>query len=237
MPAEVVVPFLGGCPHRERALAWLSGRLELTLAQGAEPWCKARAAMPAIEASSAEIIVIHDADVWSDGLGEAIGAVEEGAPWAMPHGLVHRLDSDATQAVLAGAEPNPRMRLAREAYRGIFGGGVVVALREVLLDCPLDPRFVGWGQEDESHAAALRTIGGNPWRGKADLYHCFHPPQERLSRRWGSIESRRLRRRYANARRRPDRMRALLSEAKELLDVDRRDAEHPLHDHPAHAGG
>ena len=30
--------------------------------------------------------MLADADVWSDGLGEAIAAVQAGAPWAIPQG-------------------------------------------------------------------------------------------------------------------------------------------------------
>lgn len=183
--------------------------------------------MPAVAGCDADaIVVVADADVWSDGLQAAIQAVEDGAPWAMPHGLVHRLTEDGTAAVFAGADWRSQPT-CQKPYPGIPGGGVVVARRETLLDVPLDPRFVGWGQEDESWAMALTTLAGAPWRGNADLVHWWHPPQERLCRRRGSVDGWKLRRRYIRARHDTAAMRQLLEEAKDALNS----AEQALHDH------
>ena len=71
-------------------------------------------------------------------------AVEDGAPWAIPHQNVHRLTREATEAVLGGAQPD-RQPLEQRAYRGIEGGGILVARREVMLSTPMDPAFTGWG--------------------------------------------------------------------------------------------
>ena len=168
---------------------------------------------PAIEVSRAEIVIQADADVWCDGLREAVDAVEAGAGWAVPHKLVHRLSEDGTEAVLAGADWRGQP-MDQKPYEGILGGGIVVARRDVLLDVPLDSRFVGWGQDDEAHALGLNALYGDPWRGTADLVHLWHPPQSRVSRRKGSRESWKLRRRYWEARRKPEAMRALLKEGR-----------------------
>lgn len=171
---------------------------------------KAEALWPAIEASSAEIIAIHDADVWTEGLGDALRAVQEGAAWAVPHRTVIRLSEAGTRAYAVGepweGQESDRRRL------GVVGGGVIVAHRDVLLDVPMDPRFVGYGQEDASWGYALRCLVGEPWRGEADLIHLWHPPQGRLSRKYGSLESRRLFRRYYAARKNPEAMRSLIAE-------------------------
>src|SRR5690349_13470827 len=141
---EVIVPFRGRCPHRERAWAWCRKRYTwpVTLAEGPSgAWCKARATMPAVEDSCASIVVLADADVWSDGIGEAIAAVAAGAAWAQPHRGVHRLTEEGTEALLRGDswEDQP---LTQPAYRGTEGGGIVVMRRETALEVPLDPRFV-----------------------------------------------------------------------------------------------
>lgn len=70
------------------------------------------------------------------------------------------------------------------------------------------------GQEDESWGTALETLHGPPWRpiDHAPLWHLFHPPQQRASRRWGSLEHRALYRRYQQAKDDPEAMRALLAE-------------------------
>lgn len=165
---------------------------------------KAKAIFDALAQTDADVLVIADADVWSDGIGEAVAAVEQGdASWGIPHWLVKRLREDGTE------EERP--------YPGIEGGGIVVLPRGVMLACPPDPRFVGWGQEDESYGVALTHIYGPPWRGNADLLHYFHPPQPRMTRRRGSSESWDLRKRYFNARFEAGAMEALVAEARGLL--------------------
>lgn len=142
---EVCVPYLSE-PHRDRALAWVLDRYEypVTIAPGSEPWSKALATMPAIYESKASVVIVADADVWTEGLPEAVSAVEGGAPWAIPHGQVFRLSPEGTEAVYQGQSWQDQT-LDRRPYLGVWGGGIVVARREVILSTPLDCRFTGWG--------------------------------------------------------------------------------------------
>lgn len=218
MSVEIIVPFRGGCPHRERAWAWVRARYEaegwnVVEAPAPEgPWCKGAAVNPVVEQSTADIVAVVDADVWTAGLKRAVYAVAVGlAEWAMPHRKVLRLDKESTEAFIAGEIATG---FTRRPYEGVWGGGIVVAPKGVLLDCQLDPRFKSWGQEDTSHALALLTLHGDGWRGDADLIHLYHPPQERLNRQKGSREGWDLFLRYRKARRRPDAMRALLEEVR-----------------------
>ena len=220
---EVVIPFAGDCPHRRKALEWVRERhiWPVTVAFGGAPWIKAGALRPAIEASSADVLVIADADCWTDGLPEAVRAVELGAPWAKPHSLVHRLTQASTEALYRG---EPWAELAERPYHGVAGGGFIVARRETLLEIPMDPRFVGWGQEDLSYAIALHTLAGDAWLGNADLIHLWHPPQDRMSRMWGSVENKRLMKRYSAAKCKPALMRSLIEEIHAIQP-----SEHALH--------
>lgn len=222
MSVAVLVPWRGGCPHREAAWEWVSARYaehhpgwDLQRCEApAGPWRKGAAVAPALEASRADIVVLADGDVWTDGLPEAVEAVVSGeAPWVCPHRLVHRLSEESTAAVLAGAGWQELEDFTQRPYEGFLGGGIVVASRETLLKVPIDPRFEAWGQEDESHAFALQALAGNPWRGAPDLVHLFHPPQDHRDRRRGSRENWALRQRYFKARRDPCAMRALIEEA------------------------
>ncbi len=192
-------------------------------------WCKGEAINPAIESCSADIVIQADADVWCDGLGDAVEAVQAGVPWAIPHTLVHRLSEEGTRRVLAG-EPWPggteKPELAQRPYRGVAGGGILVAPREALLVAPLDLRFRDWGQEDESQAMALRTLWGEPWRGEADLLHLWHPPQPRYTRKRGSPEGWDLRGRYRAAQDNSAAMAALIEESR--VDRETDDAGHDL---------
>lgn len=211
MATAVLIPWRAGCEHRARALDHVTSLYAdhhpdwpVILGRCDEgPWIKAQAIMDALSRTDADVLVITDADVFTDGLAEAVAAVITGAKWAIPHYLVKRRAEDGT-----AEDERP--------YPGIEGGGIVVLPREALLDCPPDPRFIGWGQEDECWAVALTALYGPPWRGTADLVHYWHPPQERWTRRRGSRESWALRRRYLNARHDPDAMRALIGEARAL---------------------
>lgn len=218
----VLVPWRGGDPSREDAFAWVRFRYEqshpdwrvIRCQVPIGPWCKALAVMPVVSEMLGEVLIVADADCWCEGLSEAVADVEAGAPWAIPHGGVFRLSEASTAEVLAGAEPSEEMEVCQPPYRGMEGGGFVVAHRDTMLDVPLDRRFEGWGGEDESWAVALRCLAGVPARGRRPpLWHLWHPPQERLTRRWGNTASKRLHARYIAAREDPERMRALIEEA------------------------
>lgn len=195
------------------------------MAYGQTPWNKAEALLAALRRSRAQLVVIGDADVWCEGLPAAVEAVERGARWAVPHRGVFRLSEAGTQQLFDGATDWERLELAQPPYRGTVGGGYVIAPRHTLLDIPLDPRFVGWGQEDESWGLALTALAGPPWRGRAPLVHLFHPPQDRMSRRWGSLESRRLAQRYAEAHRRGE-MAQIIQEAQDFARATHQPAMH-----------
>lgn len=216
MRVEVIIPWHGGCPHRERALRYVRARHShpVTIAEGGEPWIKADALIPAIAASEAETVIIADADCWTDGLDEAVEVVEAGAPWAIPHRGVFRLTAEATARVLAGATLDERQDVEQAPYLGWEGGGFIVARPETLLDVPPDPRFVGWGCEDECWALALNLLAGHRHRVKAPLFHLYHPPQRRMDRRKGSPANWSLLRRYTAARLDPEAMRNLIEESR-----------------------
>lgn len=176
-----------------------------------EPWSKARALEAGYEASKQhELVVMHDADVYCDGLHQAIDALDE-HQWAIPHKGVFRLDKYATFAIYGGEDLSTELTLEQRAYPGTVGGGIVAMHSETLRRVPMDPRFEGWGQEDDAWALALYQLAEHPWRGKRPLYHLYHEPQERLSRRIGSVESKALLRRYGRART-PEDMQALIDE-------------------------
>lgn len=207
MTVEVIVPYRETwCPHRRAALAWVIDRLVVdgwsaTIAADPDPtgpWVKANVVMPAIERSTADVVVVHDADVAVGGLRDAVEALQRGAAWSVPHGPVHRLTRASTEQVLAGADPTDG-DLDEAPYWGIASGGAVAVRRDVALDIPMDPRFVGWGGEDHAWGYALHVLHGTPWRGDRPLWHLWHPPQPRVDRMVGSEPSERLRRRYRDA--------------------------------------
>lgn len=227
LSVAVVVPWRGGCPHREAAWTWLRARWERThlgweVVEGTcpdGPWVKALAIADGLARTSADLIVLADSDVWCDDVKAAVDVVATRGGWAVPHFRVYRLTEQATREVLAGGPFGGR--LARPWYVGFCGGGITVIERGLLDRVPVDPRFEGWGQEDQAAGYAWRTLGGEPWRpkGNADLWHLWHPPQPKMSRLYGSAQSRRLWRRYQQALRKPDAMAALISESHEVSNA------------------
>lgn len=224
MNVAVVIPWRPGCPHRERALAWMLRRYDLhhpwdvSLGLSPEgPFSRSAAILDGVSRTDAEVLVVADGDVWCDEIPTAIDAVAEHG-WAIPHRLVHRLSEESTTAVLAGADwrglpLSADNRQDARPYVGHETGTLVVLRRDVLELAPPDPRFVGWGQEDDAWSCALRTLVGPPWRGRADLVHLWHPSQPRISRQVGNRQSLALAGRYRAAKNRPDRMRSLIEEA------------------------
>jgi hypothetical protein len=181
---------------------------EATVAVGAlpgeMPWCKAEAVAAGLHGATEEVLVVHDADVVTqpEALGLCVQLVSRQlVPWAMPHTTVRRLSEGATHNVIKGGrlKASDNLPHAEAPYLGVLGGGVVVLTRELYERVPLDRRFVGWGHEDVSWAHALITLAGYPERLPRPLWHLWHQPQARTSRRRGSPESIELAKRYAEA--------------------------------------
>ena len=225
---RVILPYGGNDPHRARALAWVWGRMPKLLPESTVhigmcegPWSKAVAVADAIDPDwdDDDILVIHDADVWIPDLEKAVDVIRSRARrWAIPHTLVVRIGEPLTEQVLAGEVPLTglgRTGLDQPPYAGVVGGGCVVLSRAAYRQVPLDPRFRGWGQEDESWGFALRRIFGQPYQGKGKLFHFWHPHPERLNRSVGSRDGDKLRNRYRAAQAVKHEMEMLLDEFRE----------------------
>lgn len=220
----VLVPFRGGCPYRERAWSWVRCRYEhagyeiVVGTSDAEGFSRTQAILDARSQSDADVFVIADADVWPEGLDEGVDqAVRHG--WSVPNRLIHRLSEASTWRLLAGEDWRD-LPLSQDnaqdskPYRVHEGGTCYIVTAEVFDVAPPDPRFVGWGQEDDALSLTMRTLVGPPWRGAAALVHCWHPAEPRQTRVVGNEPNRQLLRRYKAASRHPDLMHQLVEEGK-----------------------
>lgn len=198
---------------------WWSRGFVVTLGMLAPdlPWVKAAAVAAALEAlqpADDDVLAIVDADVWTEKLGEAIGAVQRGLTWARPHDRVIRLNQWATESVLSHENPVTGFGptgYEEPAYNAMRGGGITVLRYSAYQKVPLDPRFVGWGHEDEAWGIALTTLYGEPFELHEVLWHLWHPPQDRQDRFTGSESSVNAARRYAMARGDRDMMRMVIN--------------------------
>ena len=221
MAVDVIVPFRSDGGHRDRAWAFLKKRWEeqfpdWQVIEGAcpdGPWVKALAIEDALSRSTADIIVISDSDVWTDGVADAVRVINP-FKWAVPHTRLYRLSQKATQAVYEGRPIDPEndpTDQEEKPYTGVLGGGMVVIKRSLYVEVPMDPRFVIWGGEDMAAAYAWRCLGGAPWRGTDPMWHLWHVPLRGKDR---AISNRQLFNRYTQAARNPSKMRKLIAEFK-----------------------
>lgn len=224
MTTAVLVPWKPGCPWREKAWGWVQDRYAehhpdweiVTGTTDVEGFSRTQAILDARSKTDADTFVITDADVWSDGVGEAVDHAEG---WAIPHLLLHRLAESSTLRVLGGSHwkgqqlSDDNVQDSRP-YRGHEAGTLLVVAAEAFDTALPDPRFVGWGSEDAAWSIALRALVGPPWRGDADLVHLWHPAEPRKSRVVGNDDNANLLRRYRNARRNPELLADLIEEGR-----------------------
>lgn len=215
----VVIPWRAGCPFREAALAWCAAQWPWPVVLGevspTSDWVKADAVRTGVDKTSAEILVIADCDVWCPTVPIVEALDADGAEWGHPHRGIRRLTAEATADVLIGGlnvHAVAGTHLIEPPTRAHPGGGIVVIRRDTYERIPLDPRFAGWGHEDDAWGWALQTLAGQPARGDERLIHLWHPPQPRRSRQRGSEASFALQERYWSARSQPTPMRELIGE-------------------------
>lgn len=217
----VLIPFNSDEPYRLRALEHVKAHYESlglevvigTDGMNREGWIKALAVRNALEQTSADVLVIADADCITLGLEPALNAVlSRSHAWAVPHSSTRRLSPEATTQALAGEPLSEDLKLAGKCYSSVPGGGITVITREAYLDVPIDPRFHTTHGEDVAWASALVTLIGKPFRTKADMYHLWHPPIPAMGIKYDLNSN--LARIYARVKGYPNRMRAVIEEAK-----------------------
>lgn len=184
MSAVVIIPHgFNDDSSRVRARYWIAARydhvhrLAVTMAPcPQEEFSKGLAFNPALARSTADVVIMSDADSFVDHehLAQAIEIAERDG-WAMPHSTVKRLNRVATEITLSGGHATA---LEQRAYPALPGGGIVIARRDVWQAVNgVDPRYVGWGGEDHALGLALMAlVGPVNKRRAAPLWHLWHEP-------------------------------------------------------------
>lgn len=192
MPAEWEV-IIGGCDSEE--------------------WCKAEAYADALRGATGQYLIFADADVMTPGAPVAVQALRDGWPWARSHDLVVRLNSQTTEelihnspAVSWSAKTFAESPLCWEdwPYEQRAAGAGVAVQRDVYENVPHDPRFLGWGCEDEAWGIALQVMYGQEAKVRGmPCIHLWHPPQPKELRN-GALKSQVLLAQYRAARHQPE---------------------------------
>lgn len=223
MPSSVdlIIPYMPDEGLRDKNFHYLTSLWEehhpsvgihVGLVQGM--WNKAKAIDNALKTSSAEIIIVADADVWCEPrfIVRAAHHVARKRSWSMPHQKVYRMDK-ATSAQWT-PEYRGKVRYDRQPYPGVPGGGLFVIRREDYNLCPMDPRFVGHSGQDIAWAHSAHTLVGPLYRLSGKLWHLYHEPQPTKRDPEYSKPNFRLMRQYALARGNTMRTRQLVNEGR-----------------------
>lgn len=225
MTVSVLVPIGGDCPYRKRTWEWVRARLEhhhpdWEIVEGrddSERWSKGRALAEAATNATGDVFIVHDADsfIGAQPLRQTVERLDD-HPWVVGHRQVCRLHEFYSDEVMAmGLVPDiPRPKgnqLARAGYSGVPGGGVTILRRETWERIPVDPRFKGWGGEDEAWGLALDTLLGDHGQGDGHLIHLWHPMADTHAHLNGPLpETEQLATAYKRAAGHPRLMRAVL---------------------------
>lgn len=227
---QVVIPFADdGQPSRRSSLDWCVSQwverygLPVLVHEVELPWRKGAAVAGAMADVPADrrVVIIADGDVFLPAhdarkLDAAIEFAFWHGGWSVPASRVIRLTAEASAQIKRQPIAPPVVQVpdggVEETHRQHAGGGLVVIHRDAYEACPMDPRFEGWGHEDDAWSYALHTLVGAPLWAAGTLYHLWHQPQERVTRIFGSPHNQALFARYHDARHNRTATRAIIDE-------------------------
>lgn len=223
---EVLVPWRDeGDTHRRLAAArvdtWIRTQhprwRRTHVDDGGELFSRGGSLDAGIRASTADVVVMWDADILVDAYAvrsAAVVAMHSDSGLVLPYAYVAHLTLEGTARVLRGAAPSST-RLEHIERRTQSVGGCTVVRRGVYLDAGgFLPCWRGWGMEDTQLDVAVETLLGAPTRwlgGRAwHLYHPPHPTAWHETPTWQANSARLAR--ITDAAGQPDRLREVLAQ-------------------------
>ena len=227
MKVSILVPFRDD-GHRQASMEWIVARwrhhwpeAEVIIRpdDGRDPFSKSVALQACAADATGDVLILLDADTWCDvpTIRHAVEVAAEGA-LVMPGKVAHRLGQDVTDRLLA-SDPAcdwPTI-LPSEVEQSVRPVGFLHVLSREVWDATngYDPRFRGWGGEDNVFTYAVETLVGPVVRLTGTLYSLWHPrPRDNGRRIWAGQTERNgaLIQQYVKARGNRPRMQALVRE-------------------------
>lgn len=148
-----------------------------TADDGSQPFSSARSYnLAAQQAGDWDIAVLHDADCWVE-LGSIIKAVETAGSLTYAWDRLLSLTEAATEKFHAGIRDFGEADTYRIRPPGrLPPGGPRVVTRDLWEKTGgFDPRFKGWGYEDNAFRFACKQAAGPTRRVEGVLYQLWHP--------------------------------------------------------------
>lgn len=196
---------------------------------GRDPFSKTIAVNNAFRRATGDVIAVIDADVWVEleTLEEAADLIRrKKAAWVRPADTVLRLSEATTFELIAQPAdiPTPDFRVSEcDAITGTVGLAFVISAKTFRDLAGMDPRFRGWGWEDNAFNMAARILHGREVLFTKPLVHLWHPHSrdDKGRKVWAGQQDRNatLGSRYSKARRNAAEMRKLVEEARKLTGI------------------
>lgn len=148
-----------------------------------EDFNRSRARNEAFEKSSADTLIIADADTVPDQVQLTIAIAKvrnQEVPWAIPYKWYYNLSEGYSERIKASTtlqKPDPETSDFAYEHKVVSWAGVNIVPREAYEKVGgYDERFVGWGFEDNAFRLKMDNEWGEHCRSEqGNAYHLWHP--------------------------------------------------------------
>lgn len=188
---SIVIPWRAGTdPWRLKSFDWILNRYkllypeaELILADdGSEEFNRATFINAGATEASREFLLIADADTISfpEFVSGGLAKMKAGAPWVIPYGDQDYYNSDQASAEwILGRDTTENIspsQITWEHKLKSWSGQVLIRTEDFESVGGFDPRFKGWGYEDNAFVATCDTLLGKHLRVDYGwTIHIWHP--------------------------------------------------------------
>ncbi len=188
---SIIVPFRGDGGARDRNWDWCRRRweslwpdAELVVSDCDGPFARGRALNDGVRRSSGDLLLLADADGADDpGVIEAALGLVKSGNWVIAYSAVdgyQSLTEDATRRLLARSPEVPLNLRPEDVQQRChsYSGAICLSRYAYWSIGGFDPRFQGFGYEDNAFQHALDTLWGHHVRVEGAHLHLHHPHVE-----------------------------------------------------------
>jgi predicted glycosyltransferase involved in capsule biosynthesis len=229
METTIIVPFRSDNGPRQKIWDWVKTRYQnlypkwdiIEYDTEEKPFNRGASRNEAVKQAKSKYIVLADADVVPvdyEYLHVAIDMLESGVNWVLPYDYYYNLNQQTTDLVL-NESPNsiidddPTKDMCEFWRIQSWAGLIVMRKQDFIQTGGYDPRFKGWGYEDNAFAIKNDALIGAYSRIEYPCIHLWHPVSEGSGFTNENIEENRaLYKRYESASRNRAKVQGIVNE-------------------------